>query len=354
MDTIEIDSSNIHVLEKFMTHDFTPSFRYFTNKTADDVIKNHYKTIVLVKEGSAIAYAHIDYDAIHDMFWLGCCVISTYRNQGIGTKVVKTILDYFIASDITSLFLTVDKENEYAIKLYKKHDFHIIRSTERVHVMNHTKNNIISVPVSFGEAIDKLTILDIKRRLITDHRKDDVEREFHTLQHHLLPVLDRVAIHYQLLKHINQQIWDDQDTFRYSSHDDEKTRLCKKIIEDNDARFRIKNKINLVLSSVLKEQKGYVPKRYSILYANELSNALLDSIILYQSIFHDKVELISSMDQQALLQEKYTHDPAILITSQSSIQIPDKYYDIIQLDIKNDGFFKCILQLYDSNRINKA
>ena len=36
---------------------------------------------------------------------------------------------------------------------------------------------IINLPISIGEAIDKLTILDIKLEKITDNRKNDVKKE---------------------------------------------------------------------------------------------------------------------------------------------------------------------------------
>ena len=36
----------------------------------------------------------------------------------------------------------------------------------------------IKLEISLGEAIDKLTILDIKRDKIVDNRKNDVETEF--------------------------------------------------------------------------------------------------------------------------------------------------------------------------------
>ena len=42
-------------------------------------------------------------------------------------------------------------------------------------------NNILSLPVSLGEAIDKLTILDIKCEKIKDNRKIDVQKEYNIL-----------------------------------------------------------------------------------------------------------------------------------------------------------------------------
>ena len=41
--------------------------------------------------------------------------------------------------------------------------------------------NIISLPISLGEAIDKLTILDIKLDKIKDIRRIDVQNEYDVL-----------------------------------------------------------------------------------------------------------------------------------------------------------------------------
>ena len=40
-------------------------------------------------------------------------------------------------------------------------------------------------------------------------------------------------------------------------NNDEYLKICKKTIDDNDIRFRIKNKINNIPQSLIKEQKGY-------------------------------------------------------------------------------------------------
>ena len=117
MTIIEIVSANVHLLEEFIKHDFSPTFRYFQHKTVDNIVKNHYKTILYVKDNLPIGYAHIDYDVIHDMYWVGCCVVSQYRNQGIGKTLLQHLIDYYIQSDISTLHLTVDKNNKHAIQL---------------------------------------------------------------------------------------------------------------------------------------------------------------------------------------------------------------------------------------------
>ena len=45
MSFIEIIQSNIDYLKKFLDNTFPNTFRYFNNKTSEQIIKNHYKAI---------------------------------------------------------------------------------------------------------------------------------------------------------------------------------------------------------------------------------------------------------------------------------------------------------------------
>ena len=71
----------------------------------------------------------------------------------------------------------------------------------------------ISLPVSLGEALDKLTILDIKLQKIQDQRRQDVQKEYDLLDTTLISYRQKYAYYYKLLKEINLEIWDLQDTF---------------------------------------------------------------------------------------------------------------------------------------------
>ena len=59
-------------------------------------------------------------------------------------------------------------------------------------------SKILFLPVSLGEAIDKLTILDIKCAKIMDERKLDVEKEY-TILYDELRVLSINIKHYMML-----------------------------------------------------------------------------------------------------------------------------------------------------------
>ena len=121
---------------------------------------------------------------------------------------------------------------------------------------------LYSVPVSAGELFDKLSILQIKRRKISDEKKlECIDAEILALEQHLNrePALD---FYMKMLTIINEEIWDDQEKIRGmdGSHPSYGT-ICAKIISDNDRRFRVKTMINNFLSSTLKEQKSHAEKK---------------------------------------------------------------------------------------------
>jgi hypothetical protein len=119
-------------------------------------------------------------------------------------------------------------------------------------------NKDLYLPVSIGEALDKLTILDIKLEFIKDNRRNLVQIEYDALYEKLQFYVDNNNEYYKLLKQVNLDIWYMMDILRDSNITDDKYIIqCKECIEANDMRFRIKNKINISSNSLLKEQKGY-------------------------------------------------------------------------------------------------
>jgi len=71
----------------------------------------------------------------------------------------------------------------------------------------------VVLPVSLGEALDKLTILEIKLNKINDERKEDVNVEYNTLLSKLQEHVEKYSYYYRILKDINERIWDIQDRF---------------------------------------------------------------------------------------------------------------------------------------------
>ena len=154
------------------------------------------------------------------------------------------------------------------------------------------------LPVSLGEAIDKLSILQIKCENITDARKLDVEKEYLVLYEILKDFVVRYAELYESMLATNRVIWGQMDVLRDGNISDvEYTKLCRECIVTNDVRFRIKNKINLISNSELREQKSYKIRRFSMQIEVEGEDLLLFiEPIRRLSYIYDEIHIISSKD----------------------------------------------------------
>jgi len=125
--------------------------------------------------------------------------------------------------------------------------------------------NLINTPVSFGEVVDKITILEIKSERIDDAKKNvNIRRELELLEtawmdavHDMADVSEARA----RLKTVNEELWDIEDKIRLkekaSSFDSEFIELARSVYFTNDRRADIKKEINLALGSELVEEKSY-------------------------------------------------------------------------------------------------
>ena len=121
---------------------------------------------------------------------------------------------------------------------------------------------MIHLPTSIGEAVDKLTILDIKCKRISDpERLVFCRQEYELLHSKIDSIVSNFQFYYDKLYEVNDLIWTMQDEIRsMKSPSGEK---CIEIINMNDIRFRIKDSINKLSKSQIRETKGY-PKRTAL------------------------------------------------------------------------------------------
>jgi hypothetical protein len=123
------------------------------------------------------------------------------------------------------------------------------------------------IPVSWGELIDKITILEIKRvRLRGEAVLANVSRELKALSAIAAPVLaeDETARHLMVqLKVLNGVLWDIENGIRAKEaanrFDAEFVELARAIYKRNDERAALKRQLNLHLGSELIEEKNYKP-----------------------------------------------------------------------------------------------
>jgi hypothetical protein len=169
------------------------------------------------------------------------------------------------------------------------------------------------LPVSIGEALDKLTILDIKCKKITDERKAHCEKEYSTLLADLSGYVSSWPWHYDILREINLSLWEIQDEF-HGKDVDEITlgRLCSRILLENDRRFRMKAKINHLADSQLREQKGYAKKKAFVYGHLGLGDMYwLVGAVRYFATCYDKVIVVCKKKYATNVEAIYSDDPTI-------------------------------------------
>jgi hypothetical protein len=123
------------------------------------------------------------------------------------------------------------------------------------------------VPVSWGELIDKITILEIKRERLSDTAAlANVGRELEVLRATAGPVLagDEAARTLMAqLKALNEILWDIENRIRGKEaaglFDSDFVALARSIYQRNDERAALKKDLNRQLASELVEEKSYKP-----------------------------------------------------------------------------------------------
>ena len=118
---------------------------------------------------------------------------------------------------------------------------------------------MLFIPVSYGELLDKLTILEIKKEKINDKNKlVHVNKEFNQLIKLYTIKLEKL---YNELKIINSKLWETEDSIRIKEQkkefDEEFIQLARSVYILNDKRYSIKNIINKNTNSDIIEVKSY-------------------------------------------------------------------------------------------------
>lgn len=124
---------------------------------------------------------------------------------------------------------------------------------------------MITVPISIGELIDKLSILHVKKTKITNIDKlNYVNNEFELLYNFSSVFLndEEVLKLYHELVETNSKLWDIEDNLRVieskKNFDNNFIELSRSVYFTNDKRFELKDKINTLTNSDVREQKDYV------------------------------------------------------------------------------------------------
>jgi hypothetical protein len=125
--------------------------------------------------------------------------------------------------------------------------------------------NEILIPISPGELLDKITILQIKSERIADAVKvANVKTELGMLEkvwNEAVDDDDQIRALTSELKSVNEALWGIEDDIR----DEERNRrfgerfieLARAVYVTNDERANAKKKVNLHLNSSIVEEKSY-------------------------------------------------------------------------------------------------
>jgi Family of unknown function (DUF6165) len=123
----------------------------------------------------------------------------------------------------------------------------------------------IEVPISVGELVDKVTILEIKSEKISDAgKRANIRREFDALQRVLTPLLTATPALADLkadLRSINETLWriedDIRDCERRRDFGERFIELARSVYQTNDRRAATKRRIDELTGSDLVEEKSY-------------------------------------------------------------------------------------------------
>ena len=122
----------------------------------------------------------------------------------------------------------------------------------------------ILAPISLGELVDKITILQIKMERVTDpEKRHNIRVELDELNKIYFPLQDRHLDNFHIeLKEVNENIWELEDIIRNCIRENDRGDLyytaALNIPLTNDRRAAIKKQINEQFGSEIIEEKLYV------------------------------------------------------------------------------------------------
>jgi hypothetical protein len=122
---------------------------------------------------------------------------------------------------------------------------------------------IIHAPISVGELVDKITILELKLEFLTDSKKlENVNTELNYLNNTLneLPIPD-IVDERDALKLVNRRLWHIENFKRECEKNqtfgEEFVETARQVYIKNDLRAEIKRRINIMVGSTIIEEKSY-------------------------------------------------------------------------------------------------
>jgi len=141
---------------------------------------------------------------------------------------------------------------------YRKRNSYILRN------YFFEKESIVKIEISNGELVDKITILKIKSKNITNNEEKlkNVTAELNILTESLSHIdINSDSALYKKLLDINQELWDIEDKIRIKEKnqqfDSEFIELARSVYFTNDERAKLKREIDVATDSTIINEKQY-------------------------------------------------------------------------------------------------
>lgn len=200
----------------------------------------------------------------------------------------------------------------------------------------------ITIKVSVGEFLDKVSILYLKRELIKDEAKlIDIQKELNELYQKALIVFlsnERIVYYYNRLIDINRDLWYIVDAVKgldgkkYSQS--EMLQLYSDCFLKTTFRFMIKSKINRLTNSAIVEQKDCANKETKYILISKGSDLLCyNAKINYFITYYDKIVLIVPKNYHSLAKTLFV-EPAIKTIE----EVPEETTEGIQFLYPDDTY----------------
>ena len=191
----------------------------------------------------------------------------------------------------------------------------------------------MKIEISIGDAIDKLTILEIKKKYINDITKiEEITKEIEVLS-----VCDKYKndyiFFYNLLVYVNQKIWDLTKTVKSMDIDNPQyAYISKQIFDFNQKRFRIKSWFNTLSGSNIKEQKSYSNTSCEIIIEKEEDIYLNIHKINYLLLEYDVVYFTCSFDCENIIRNIFKNPNIICNIKRKTIYLNEFVIDKDDID----------------------
>jgi GNAT superfamily N-acetyltransferase len=132
------NASDLQLLQQFLNTagSSLETFRYY-NKRPLSVTANHFCTLLLLSDDRPVAYGHLDPEK--EKVWLGIAVVDAFKGRGLGKKIMDLLIAKAREKKCPGIFLSVDKQNTQAIRLYQHYGFTIVQDLDAdIYLMNLT------------------------------------------------------------------------------------------------------------------------------------------------------------------------------------------------------------------------